>query len=150
MNEKVDALDLRLLELLAVDARSTIKVLSEKLKVPPTTVYYRLKKLERLRVVEGYTIVVDPAVLGLCHVITLMGIAPDKADNVISALTKLDNVVEVYQVMGRFEIVACLVATDLKTLSILQGKIAEIKGIRECESLVVIKECKRRSLPKLI
>lgn len=148
MSEKVDALDLRLLDLLAVDARSTIKVLSEKLKVPPTTVYYRLKKLERLRVVDGYTIVVDPAVLGLCHVITLMGIAPNKADSVIGALTRLDNVVDLYRVMGRFEVVACLVARDLKTLSVLQEKIAEIEGVRESESLVIIKAHKRSSLPR--
>ena len=150
MIEKVDALDLSLLDLLAVDARSTIKGLSDKLNVPPTTVYYRLKKLERLGVVDGYTIVVDPEVLGLCRVITLMGIAPDKADSVIGELTRLDNVVEVYRVMGRCEVVACLVARDLKTLSILQEKIAEIEGVRESESLVIIKEHKRSSSPKLM
>lgn len=152
MGEKgvLDALDLSLLDLLAVDARSTIKGLSDKLNVPPTTVYYRLKKLERLRVVNGYTIVVDPEVLGLSRVITLIRIALDKADSVISELTKMDNVVEVYRVMGRCEVVASLMARDLKTLSILQEKIAEIEGVRESESLVIIKEHKRRSLPKLI
>ena len=80
----LDALDLSLLDLLAADARSTIKGLSERLNVPPTTVYYRLKKLERLRVVKGYTIVVDPEILGLSRVIALMKIEPDKADSVIN------------------------------------------------------------------
>ena len=146
----LDELDLSLLDLLAVDARSTIRGLSEKLKVPQTTVYYRLKKLERLRVINGYTIVVDPEVLGLTRVITLVRIALDKADSVIGELTRLDNVVEVYRVMGRCEVVACLVARDLKTLSILQEKIAEIEGVRESEFLVIIKEHKRCSLPKLM
>ena len=146
----LDELDLSLLDLLVVDARSTIKALSEKLKVPQTTVYYRLKKLERLRVVKGYTVVVDPEILGLSRVITLMEIPLDKADSIIGELTRLDNVVEVYRVMGGCDVVASLMARDLKTLSILQEKIAEIKGVRESESLVIIKEHKRRSLPKLI
>ena len=152
MSEKgaLDALDLSLLDLLAVDARSTIKALGEKLGVPPTTVYYRLKKLERSRVIRGYTILVDPEVLGLSHVITLMEIALDKANSVINELTRLNNVVEVYRVMGRGDIVASLVARDLKTLSFLQEKIAEIEGVRESESFVIIKEHKRRLLPKLI
>ena len=152
MSEKgaIDALDLSLLDLLAVDARSTIKALGEKLDVPPTTVYYRLKKLERLRVIKGYTVLVDPEVLGLSRVITLMEIALDKANSVINELTRLNNVVEVYRVMGRGDIVASLVARDLKTLSFLQEKIAEIEGVRESESFVIIKEHKRRSLPKLI
>jgi len=146
----LDALDLSLLDLLAADARSTIKGLSEKLNAPPTTVYYRLKKLERLRVVKGYTIVVDPEVLGFSRVITLMGIALDKANSVIDELTRLDNVVEVYQVMGRCDIVASLMARDLKTISLLQEKIAKIEGVRESESLVIIKECKKQPLPKMI
>ncbi len=150
MSEKVDALDLSLLDLLAVDARSTIKALSDKLKVPPTTVYYRLKKLERLRVIKGYTLVVDPEVLGLSRVIILVRIALDKADSVINELVRLDNVVEVYRVMARWEVVVSLTARDLKTLSIVQEKIAEIEGVRESESLVIIKEHKRCSSPKLM
>ena len=152
MSEKrvIDALDLSLLDLLAVDARSTINGLSEKLNFPPTTVYYRLKKLERLRVIRGYTVVVDPEVLGLSRVITLMRIALDKVDSVISELTRLDNVVEVYRVMGCCDVVASLMARDLKTLSLLEEKIANIEGVRGFESLVTIKEHKKRPLPKVI
>jgi len=145
----LDELDRRLLDLLAVDARSTIKSLSEKLNAPPTTVYFRLKKLERLRVVKSYTIVVDPEILGFSRVLTLMGIALDKANIVIDELTRLDNVVEVYHVMGSRNIVASLMARDLKTISLLQEKIAKIEGVRESESLVIIREYKKQLLPKM-
>jgi Lrp/AsnC family leucine-responsive transcriptional regulator len=146
----LDEFDLRLLDLLAADARSTIRSLSKKLNAPPTTVYFRLRKLERLRVVTRYTIVVDPEVLGFFRVITLIGIALNKANSVIDELTRLDNVVEVYHVMGDCDILASLMARDLKTVSLLQEKIAKIEGVRESKSLVIIKECKKQPLPKMI
>ena len=61
---RLDHLDLEILRRLSGDSRSSIRKLSRELGVPPSTLYSRIKRLEELGVVRGYTAVIDYAKLG--------------------------------------------------------------------------------------
>ncbi len=56
---KLDNVDKKILTLLAKNARVSLVEISKFLKLPPKTVSYRVEKLKKLNVIEGYTLTVD-------------------------------------------------------------------------------------------
>jgi Lrp/AsnC family leucine-responsive transcriptional regulator len=60
----LDDIDLRILRELKRDARISWRELGETVHLSPTSAADRVRRLERDRVIEGYTVRVDPAALG--------------------------------------------------------------------------------------
>ena len=64
-------------------------------------------------------------------------------DNVIAALSKLDNLVDLYEVTGEFDIVTLLCADGLEEFrDVLEKGIMKVKGVRSTVSSVVLKAYK--------
>lgn len=57
--EKHDEKDLKILKLLAGNARIPIIEISQKLKIPPKTVDFRIKQLEKKGIIQGYRFIFD-------------------------------------------------------------------------------------------
>jgi len=63
-------------------------------------------------------------------------------DNVVAALSKLDNLEELYEVTGEFDIVTVFSASNIKELGdILKNKVMKIKGVVRTTSSVVARSC---------
>jgi DNA-binding Lrp family transcriptional regulator len=61
-------------------------------------------------------------------------------DSVVITLSKLDNIEEVYQVAGEYDIVALVSASTLEEFrDVLQKRIMKIKGVRSTITTVVLK-----------
>jgi DNA-binding Lrp family transcriptional regulator len=61
-------------------------------------------------------------------------------DNVVAALSKLENLEELFEVTGEFDIVTLVSASDIEEFrDILKNKILKIKGVRSTVSSVVLK-----------
>jgi DNA-binding Lrp family transcriptional regulator len=64
-------------------------------------------------------------------------------DDVVQALKKLDNLEELYEVTGEFDVVTLVSATDIEEFrDVLKNKIMKIKGVRSTVSSVVLKSHK--------
>ena len=61
----VDALDIEILKLLAADARTPIRDLARKIGLSAPSTAERVRRLEEASVIEGYTVRVNPAAVGL-------------------------------------------------------------------------------------
>jgi DNA-binding Lrp family transcriptional regulator len=61
---KIDDLDMQLLRLLSSNARMPSNDLAEQLHTSPNTVRYRIGKLEKMKVIQGYRIAIDIDQLG--------------------------------------------------------------------------------------
>ena len=64
-NPALDATDLKLLRLLEADARASIAELARSVGLSAPSVAERLRRLQDSGVVEGYTVRINPAALGL-------------------------------------------------------------------------------------
>jgi DNA-binding Lrp family transcriptional regulator len=63
---------------------------------------------------------------------------------VIDALSKLENIEEIYEVKGEFDIVSIVSASCLEEFrNVLQKKIMKIKGVKSTITSVVLKTHKR-------
>ncbi len=64
-------------------------------------------------------------------------------DDVVQSLIKLENLEELYEVTGEFDIVTLLSATDIEEFrDVLKNKIMKIKGVKSTVSSVVLKAYK--------
>ena len=61
-------------------------------------------------------------------------------DSVISSLAELENLEELYEVTGEFDIVTMVSAADIEEFrDILKNKIMKIKGVKSTVSSIVLK-----------
>jgi len=68
-------------------------------------------------------------------------------DNVVAALSKLDNLEELYEVTGEFDIVTVFSASDVEELGdILKNRVMKIKGVKSTISSIVARTGQRRKV----
>ena len=138
---KIDDLDLTILSELSADASISVPKLSEKIKVNPSVVYSRIKRLVKKKLIERFTIVVNDQELGY-QVKALVGINMDskKRDTIIEELFKIKGVREIAEVTGRFDVLVTLYAHSLDEMhQIVSDKIGKIDGIISSESFIEMK-----------
>ena len=145
---RIDDLDLTILSELSEDAAISVPKLSKKIKVNPSVVYSRIKRLIKRKLIERFTIVVNDAELGY-GVKSLTGINMDskKRDNVIDELFKIDGVREIAEVTGRFDILVTMFAKSLDEMhKLVSDKIGRIDGVVSSESFIEMKT-RTKSMP---
>ena len=138
---KVDELDRIILTELSADASISVPKLSQKIKVNPSVVYSRIKRLVKRKLIERFTIVVNDQELGF-QVKSLAGINMDskKRDIVIDELFRIDGVREIAEVTGRFDILVTLYAHSLDEMYVIVSeKIGKIDGVLSSESFIEMK-----------
>ncbi|MGB8780110.1 MAG: Lrp/AsnC ligand binding domain-containing protein [Candidatus Bathyarchaeia archaeon] len=68
-------------------------------------------------------------------------------DNVVAALSKLDNLEELYEVTGEFDIVTLFSASDIEEFrDILKNRVMKIKGVKSTVSSIVARVGQRRKV----
>ncbi len=145
---KIDDLDLTILSELSEDASISVPKLSKKIKVNPSVVYSRIKRLIKRKLIERFTIVVNDHELGY-GVKALTGINMDskQRDNVIEELFKISGVREIAEVTGRFDILVTMYAKSLDEMHrIISDKIGRIDGVLSSESFIEMKT-RTKSMP---
>ena len=145
---KVDKLDLQILSELTEDASISVPKLSKKIKVNPSVVYSRIKRLIKRKLIERFTIIVNDQELGY-QVKSLTGINMDSKmrDNVIEELFKIDGVREIAEVTGRFDILVTMYAHTLDEMhKMVAEKIGKIEGVQSSESFIEMKT-RSKSMP---
>lgn len=145
---KIDDLDLTILSELSEDAAISVPKLSKKIKVNPSVVYSRIKRLIKRKLIERFTIVVNDHELGY-GVKALTGINMDskQRDNVIDELFKISGVREIAEVTGRFDILVTMYAKSLDEMHrIVSDKIGRIDGVLSSESFIEMKT-RSKSMP---
>jgi DNA-binding Lrp family transcriptional regulator len=86
----LDPTDIALLALLRDDARAPTAVLARKLKLSRTTVQSRMERLQRQRVISGFTVTVpDELEASLVRAHVLITLAPKRSGAIEVALRKI-------------------------------------------------------------
>src|SRR5919109_3424389 len=108
----IDATDRALLALLRENARAATAELARRLKLSRTTVQSRLARLERERVIAGYTVTVgDEAEAALVRAHVLITLEPRKAAPIEAALRRIAEVRTLHSVSGPFDLIAIAAAS---------------------------------------
>jgi Lrp/AsnC family transcriptional regulator for asnA, asnC and gidA len=147
-DSEMDETDLAILHSLVKNARITISKMSQEIDVPDATISHRLKRLERA-VIKGYTVILDPPTMGLeMTAIIIIQTETEKHGAVKIALSKLEEVSEVYSVSGEYDLLIKLWAHDMEELNhVINSKIRSIDGVEDLTEMIVMERVKEEIVP---
>lgn len=122
----LDKTDSKVLKNLLVDARQSSRQLALKLGMSTVTILSRIKKLEKQKIIKGYTALVDHEKLGydLTAIIEIIA-KKDKIVEVENFLSNIENVCAVYDVTGN---------TDTVLIAKFKGRIELSKFVKNISS----------------
>lgn len=147
---ELDDMDFKIIEMLRSNGRASYKELAEKLGVGIATAYKRVKRLEKLGVIKGYTAIIDEAKLGKAITGYIgLEIRPADINKVLEELLKMDEVVEIATVTGTFNILVKMKVKSLDELwNFIYVKTPKIKEILKTTTMIAIDVLKEDSIRK--
>jgi DNA-binding Lrp family transcriptional regulator len=138
-NPSLDATDQSLLALLRDDARMPTAELARRLGLSRTTVQARIERLQRQRVVLGYTVVVpDELEANLVRAHVLITVSPRQSGVIEAALRKIPEVRTLHSVSGPFDLIAIVAARSIGELDGLIDRIGRLDGVERTTSAIVL------------
>jgi len=115
---EVDELDRKILALLLEDGRMSYREIARELGISTATASKRLKKLEAMGLIKGYTALLDHEKLGYeITVITAVTVSGGKLVEVEHEIAKLPGVCAVYDVTGPVDVMVVAKFKSRKDLS---------------------------------
>tara|TARA_R110002073_G_scaffold72537_1_gene177559 strand:- start:577817 stop:578275 length:459 start_codon:yes stop_codon:yes gene_type:complete len=142
-----DGIDRKLIYLLQKDSKVTNKKLSLELNLSVTAVYERIKKLEKLGVIERYVAVInkdkiDKGFVVFCH-IKLVQHSNEYLTKFESDVVKLDEVLECFNVSGEYDYILKIVVKNMKAYRVfINTKLTKLHHIGSTHSIFIISELK--------
>ena len=135
----LDATDRALLQALRENARLSAAELARRLQLSRTTVQSRLERLERQRVITGYTVVVADAIeAALVRAHVLITLAPRQSGAIEAALRRIPEVRVLHSVSGPFDLIAVVAAQSIGELDALIDRIGALDGVERTTSAIVL------------
>ena len=143
---KLDPKDLTILDMLKADAKLTTSQIAKRTGIPITTVHNRIKKLEELGIVKGYTVVLDYEKLGkgvaayiLISVVYRTPTGVRVAQEDVAKEIKGIGAEEVSIVAGGTDIIAKVRAKDVNELNdFVIRKLRNIDGVDKTQTMIVL------------
>ena len=147
---KIDNINKQILFLLQKDARITYKEISAKLKRSETTIRDRIKAMERVGIIQGYTALIDKTALGLNFFAMIFAnpVASSDLDSITNKVKNVKNVLRVYQISGNKRLAIFMVASSYKELKeIIKMQLLPL-GLKD-EEIVSVLEADREFISPL-
>ncbi len=146
----LDKLDKEILQILIRDAKVPYTEIARRLVVSPGTIHVRMNRLEKLGVVRGATLILDPKKLGY-DLIAFIGIYLVKGsvyNEVIREIDKIPEVVEAYYTTGEYSIFTKIICRNTRDLRmVINEKIQSLKGVMRTETIISLDESIKKQLP---
>jgi Lrp/AsnC family transcriptional regulator for asnA, asnC and gidA len=141
ISKQIDDTDLKIIDILNRDSSTPFVDVAKRICVSDATVHIRVRRMIAAGIINKFTISVDNDLLGYDHM-ALMGIniSPGSADQIISDLLKIEEVLEMHEMHGKFDLLLKIRAKNLIQMrEIVENKICKIPHILESELMTVLK-----------
>jgi Lrp/AsnC family leucine-responsive transcriptional regulator len=137
---KIDNINKKILYLLQKDARMTYKEIATELKRSETTIRDRIKAMERIGIIQGYTALINKTALGLNFfaIILLNPTSSSEIDTITQKIKKVKNVVRLYEISGHHRLAVFMVAPSYAELKKIVNKQLLPIGLEDEEIITVL------------
>lgn len=97
----IDKTDLRIIELLKTNSKASFQEISKMISLSPSSVRERIRKLEDIGAIKGYSLQVNQALLGnSLEVFILLKVFTGKLQYAILELNKYPEILEAHRITG--------------------------------------------------
>lgn len=151
----VDSEDLKILNILKKDAKLSVRDISKKTGVPPTTAARRISNLKKSGIIKGYTIDIDMKKIGkptIAYILMNVDFSYFKHEKMLHNTTaqqiiKYPYIEECATITGRFDLIAKIRVENIHELDRIVNKLRNEGGITRTETLIVLYDEENRSKP---
>jgi len=132
LSEELDGDDLLILSKLQRDSKIGYKKLSKITGIPSSTIHDRVKRLTEKEVIKGYLTLLNEESLGFTHA-AIIGVETGARlyKEVAAALSRLDEVVEVYGTTAQYDLMIKIRTYSRSHLSETLNKVRNIQGVND-------------------
>jgi DNA-binding Lrp family transcriptional regulator len=137
--QALDRIDHLLLAKLRENSRASVSELGRELGLSRTTVQSRIKRLERAKVITGYSVrVAETHEKNQIHAYVMITVGPKRAAAVSAEIKRMAPVRLLQSVSGPFDMIALAVAPSVREMDDLIDAIGNLDGVERTTSSVVL------------
>ena len=148
---QIDNINLKIIDILNKDSSTPFVDIAKRIGVSDATVHIRVRRMMAAGIITKFTISVDNDLLGYDH-LAFMGIniSPGSADQIIFDLLRIEEVLEMHEMHGKFDLLLKIRAKNLNQMrDIVENKICKIPHILESQLMTVLKTDKEEQMVSL-
>lgn len=140
---KLDATDIRILEIIQQDGRITTKALADHLNLSTTPVFERVKRLEREGIIKQYVALLDNRKLELMLTafisISLTKHSRSYLEKFVNEVSQYPEVMECYHIAGNFDFLLKVVVKNMERYeAFVLTKLSTIANLGQVQSSFVL------------
>lgn len=150
-SELLDEVNLKILDILSRDASRPFVDIAKELEISDATVHIRVRRLRAAGILRKFTISTDNALLGYDHLAFIgINISRGTSEEVIVALSPLDEILELHELYGEFDLLLKVRARSLEQMrDIVVNRLGKIPQITEAQLMTVLKTTKEEQMISL-
>lgn len=138
----IDKIDEKILKNLMVDARVSARQLALKLGMSTVTILSRIKKLEKEKIIKGYTALIDHEKLGYDLTAIIEVVANKNIVDIEEKVSKIENVCAVYDITGNTDTIIIAKFKERSKLSEFVKSLSSMANVDNTITHVVLNTTK--------
>jgi Lrp/AsnC family transcriptional regulator, regulator for asnA, asnC and gidA len=140
----LDKIDHIVLQALLEDGRASFSAIARETKLTDVAIKKRVESLKRKGVISGISVDLNYKALGYENPIFVqIRSEVSKHKDIIKKLSSMDFVIELFQVLGEYNLIAKLIVPNLETAEKFIGQLGLIDGVIDLKTMVVLSEIKK-------
>lgn len=151
MAASLDKIDNIILKALLLDGRASFSAIARETKLTDVAIKKRVESLKRKCVIQSISVDLNYKALGYENPIFVqMRTETSKQKDVLRKLAAMDFVLELYQVLGEYNLIAKIIVPNLESAEKFINQLGLIDGVIDLKTMVVMAEQKQsRTLPSM-
>jgi len=146
LEAKLDKIDHIILEALLLDGRASFSAIARETKLTDVAIKKRVESLKRRSIISGITVDLNYKSLGYENPIYVqIRSEVSKNKDIVKKLKSMDFILELYQVLGEYNLIAKLIVPNLESAEKFISQLGLIDGVIDLKTMVVLSELKRSS-----
>lgn len=148
----IDKIDKHIIEKLINDGRISFANIAKDINLTDVAIKKRLERLKQRGIIKNVYAEVDYNIIGYNELVeVLICVDPSKKNDVVKKLKENEDVVNIQEVTGEYNLVCKIIAQDKNDLKIVLDNIYSVDGLIRVNVLTLLKEHKNsKSLPSKI
>lgn len=141
----LDRIDFHILKKLMEDGRISYRAIAEETQLTDVAIKKRVESLKRKGVLAGIKAEINYEVLGFEKPIFIQ-IRSDlsKTKDLLKRIESFEHVMEVYQVLGEYNLLVKAVLPDMKAIKEFITRLGSLDGILDIKTLMVLEKIQKR------
>lgn len=140
LTERIDESDLRIIEMLTKNARSSLREIAAVVNLSPSSIRNRMERLVNLEVIKKYTLELDHRKLGFeVQVVVMITSKPGESDALYHTLSKHTEISKVLRTSGPANFICMVQVRDISQLAkFITGELEKLAGVERIETMFVL------------